>query len=512
MDRKIEIILVFLLYCFALIMWTLPVNDQPFGDVDSSTHFALGDYMASSDKPMYELPSYLDQQYGFANEGKIWYPPQYHVAEAIVSSFTGSRVKAVFLFNAFACSLIVLSLYLLIRKIYGFWPAFLASFLIISSSRDYLYYVMGLWPQTASFALIPLVVYLYHRYTKSYIDGDNKVIYMYMTAIILSLQFFFHAHPMLHSIAFIGLHTVFLSLKHRKIPFDLKHLAIFVVIILILCLPFFQFLLKEGNELGFKADRIPQLFSWYPKEDEHLGAYPRSFFYFNESHGGYWLLPLMIGGVLLLLMRRKESDLMMLAWLLSYYVMTHLDIIGLGARIPRSLGAEAQILYPIAVIGVLYIPMLLKMKKTYVKSAVILLFIVAASFFNMVPAYSNLKGAYAGVNRITPSQMDTLDWTNENIDEDKEVYFFGIINLAKNKWARALAHSPAQYNYKSPVPTLSMEDLGNADYAVIDYSDFLSIGRKDLAEGLLRWEQQILGQEDLVYSTQTARVYRIENR
>ena len=92
---------------------------MPYGETDSGTHFTLGDYLAQTDKPVYNLPFYLATQYGYWNNNKIWYPPQFHVDVSIAQILGGDRVMSAFLFYAIICSLIVLASYLLFRNLFG---------------------------------------------------------------------------------------------------------------------------------------------------------------------------------------------------------------------------------------------------------------------------------------------------------------------------------------------------------------------------------------------------------
>ena len=43
---SLGLIVIALIYLGALWVWALPINDMPYGDVDSAGHFVLGDYMS----------------------------------------------------------------------------------------------------------------------------------------------------------------------------------------------------------------------------------------------------------------------------------------------------------------------------------------------------------------------------------------------------------------------------------------------------------------------------------
>ena len=127
-DKRVELIAVTLLYLSCLWLWTLPFqkNNLPYGEVDAASHFAIADYTAQSDKSITTLPYYLDKRYGKDNSYKphsLWYYPPYHVAFAIAQILGGERILPIFLVNAVFSSLIVLSVYFLMRKFFGFIPA-----------------------------------------------------------------------------------------------------------------------------------------------------------------------------------------------------------------------------------------------------------------------------------------------------------------------------------------------------------------------------------------------------
>ncbi len=66
MNKKIEALLVALLVLITIYIWTSPFqkNQMPFGDVDSSTHFALGDYSGQKGTTSTQIPPYLKYRYG----------------------------------------------------------------------------------------------------------------------------------------------------------------------------------------------------------------------------------------------------------------------------------------------------------------------------------------------------------------------------------------------------------------------------------------------------------------
>ena len=121
--KKIEVILVALLYFTAIYIWTLPIqkNKLPFGDVDSSSHFTIGDYMVTYDKSIIEIPYPIKFRYRGQNSlfpDYLWYPPQYWTNLGIAQIFGNERVFPPFVFVAIFTSLIILSSYFFIRSLF----------------------------------------------------------------------------------------------------------------------------------------------------------------------------------------------------------------------------------------------------------------------------------------------------------------------------------------------------------------------------------------------------------
>jgi hypothetical protein len=517
MDKRVEFASVLGVFLLALYFWTLPISSLPFGDVDSSTHFALGDYASQKDIPIYWLPPYLNQQYGFESDGKLWYMPHFHLAEGVVSSFNPDRFISVYLFVALLAVSVVLTSYILIRSLYGFYVAILSSFLLVFSMRDYMFYLLGLWPHAASFAMIPLVLYCYWKATSLYIEDKNDEqagFYLLLVFVLLATQFAFHAYGCFHSIAAMGVFSVWLLIKHKGIPFSLKSLVVCIMAFLILMLPFYSFVAKKaGAEVGGATDvsGISRLFSWYLDYQKWgAGAYPEAFFSYAAAHA-WWTLPLLLIGIMALLLRRRSEDMFILAWLVSYYVMIHMDLLGYGSRVPRSYSAEAQLFYPIMAIGLFSIVSFVKLRaeaKNFLKVGAVSAFIILAIMYNAIPAYNNLKHSYEGVQRINPYQVEAALWLEKNSDPSSVVFLSGQIQGNIRKWFKVISMRPTAAE-KNPIPESSLPL--NISFVVVDYSQFAMLGRNDAVSALRAWESGrfnasrpvFVGDDDLV------RVYRI---
>ncbi len=381
----VETIAVITLFCSTLWLWTLPIqnNPLPFGDVDASSHFTIGDYMATTDKSVLKTPYHITFRYGGQNSAfpeYLWYAPQYWTNTAIAQIIGGDRVVSFFTFIAIFSSLIILSSYFLIRSLFGVWPAVLSSFLLMFSTRDYMVYLWGQWPQSLSFGFTPLVlycVYAYYMLMKEPLTKENqrkKTLYACMVGVFLSAQFLFHPQGMISSIGASLIFFMLVSIKERQLPFSIKDIWFVPIILVLLVIVFAPFNVGEfvieltasqGSDNAPKTAQFDKLFKWYQGIQNDPGL-PDFYFTYNQTHGSlqgglwsWWTLPFLIAGIGVLIMRRRSQDLLLLGWLVSFYFLTRLVVIGMGTRDIRMFAYEAHVFYPIIAIGLLALPSLL---------------------------------------------------------------------------------------------------------------------------------------------------------
>ncbi|MEK6949692.1 MAG: hypothetical protein AABX34_05700, partial [Nanoarchaeota archaeon] len=125
----LEILAFLAVYLFAIYLWTLPFQDNkiPYGEFDAISHWELADSFAELDRTYVYLPPFVDYSYGGQNKFKphtLWYPPPFHTDMAMVASlssiFTNERMVPVYLTNAIFASSILISVFFVIRKLFGF--------------------------------------------------------------------------------------------------------------------------------------------------------------------------------------------------------------------------------------------------------------------------------------------------------------------------------------------------------------------------------------------------------
>jgi len=516
--KKIELISVAVLYIAALYLWTLPIqkNSMPFGDVDASSHFAVGDYISANDRSIAKVPYYIFSRYGGQNAafpGYLWYAPQYWTNLGISQVLGGGRIIPFFIMIAIFSSLTILSAYFLMRRLFGFWPAFLSSFLLIFSTRDYMVYLWGQWPQALSFAFTPIALYCFYQYYKE----GMKPIYLYFLALFLSAQFFFHPQGLIASAGALIALSLILLVRDKKIPFSFKHLLISVILFLLISAAFAPFNfgsffieLTTGQPEQVKSYQLDKLFRWYQgiKNDPGL---PDFYFKYNNSHGSlnnsllsWWTLPFLLAGILVLAIRRKDEDFVLLSWLISFYFLTRLTVFGYGARDIRMFAYEAHVFYPIIAIGLVSLSSIPKQAvlKKYLKYGLIALFIVLAVSVNGKSAYDVLKSQQNSIGRINPWQYETAEWLKSNTDEMSDIYDCGTLGFqnyaAKIKWFGVLS----QRHF-----VVEDKEISSTDYVLVDYTDALLLKNQDYANFLQNYEASFQNSTP-VYNKNNVRLYK----
>ena len=480
--------------------------------------------MAQNDKAIIYLPSYVNFFVGGLAGGKLWYPPQFHTAAAIVQSLTHERITSIFFFYAFASTLFILSSYLLIRTLYGFLPAILSSFLLIFSSRDYFYHSHGLWPQVLSFTFVPLVVYCIYKYIDSYTSGKLQKKYLYLGSVLCAIQYLFHPQGTVFSAGFAGVFLVLASIKNKRFMFLIKDIllaGILGIVLLIILSPFqiqtsiAVFLLKDSprQEGGFGLYKPHTLFSWNGDPKDAEGAVPETLFSYKDVHYGFWTLPFVILGIIVLLLRRNLKDLVMIAFLISLYIFFHFGVFGLP-RSYRFLEIEAMAFYPLAALGMIsiasFIPVNTNIKK-YVKIGLAIVFIVLALTYSWKGFDAELKQTYPGFGRILPPQYQVAEWMDKNLPANSHTSINGMVIPAKKKWMMALSHRHVQYDY-SPDTIMKFDDSNtHTDYVLVDYNDILSWGNANLANYVYAWEINAMQNNTVVYNQSNIRVYKVGN-
>jgi hypothetical protein len=521
-------------YLFALYMWTLPFQDNqvPYGEWDAISHWELGDFIAQRDNTFVNLPPFLDYSYGPDNRFKphtLWYHPPFHTDLAIISAFSNSRMVPIYLTNAIFASAILISVFFVIKRLFGFLPAILSSFMLTFSMRDIMPYLWGQWPERFAYAFIPLILYCFYMYYTTYSKEKNRPIYLYIMSLLLAVNVFIHPLVFFHSLIGIFVLGIALAIKLKKIPINIKHLGFFFLIFIVL---FAIFPYQSGNVIvSFIESSTPEekkysplsrLLQWSPNPKDFVGSVPESYFSFKDMHG-LWTLPFLLIGVLILVIRRENRDIFLLAWLISLYLVLHRDLIGKFMFLHRSLSATAHIFVPITAIGALSLFSLIKLPKIYksfLKYGAVILVVALTLIYNFPAAQSTLDQAYdSPLLRINSAQVEVSEWLKDNLGEDVNVSVIGPPPEIMQKvwWMASYSHRTSHYfegfltwgTFKENREELVRSHLLN-DYVVFDYTDIGLLQDRSLVEQWLEFEKQNMGSHTLIYNKDNIRVYKYE--
>ncbi|MBI2135295.1 hypothetical protein HYU09_04860 [Candidatus Woesearchaeota archaeon] len=530
--KHLELAAFIAVYMFALYLWTLPFqhNEMPYGEFDAISHWGLADFISQTDRTFVYLPKFIDERYGGDNSFKphtLWYPPPFHTDFAIISSFAQGRFVPVYLTNAVFATAILISVFFVIRSLFGFLPAILSSFLLTFSMRDIMPYLWGQWPERFGYAFVPLTLYCFYRYYTTYSKESSKPIYLYLTSLLLGINLFIHPLTFFHSILGLFILFVFLWLKERKFPLDLKSILISIALFALL-MSIFPY--QSGNVIASftqdssSQDKVHSAFSrlaqWAPNAEDFIGSVPASYFSFREMNG-LWTLPFLLFGILFLAIRRENRDIFLLAWLFSLYLILHRDLIGKISFLHRSLSATAHIFVPITVIGALSIPKLIPVNKDikkYLIYAFSILIVVLAFMYSFPAANSTLKAAYEHpFVRVNQDEIEATAWIESNIPEDGVISLIGPPDEKKFRWLAFLSHRPfsniVEYltleQYSENAQELFSKEL-HENYVMLDYTDIGRLQDRSHAERWLQFERIELADFTLLYDKNNIRIYKYE--
>lgn len=535
-----------LVYLFAIYFWSLPyqVRKLPYGEYDAMSHFEVADFMAYNDKSFMELPPYIDIRYGPDNKFKphtLWYPPTFHASLATMEAIGGERVVPVYLMNTVLATSIIITLYFVINSLFGFLPAILSSILLIFSPRDFMPYLWGQWPERFGYAFLPLALYCFYQYFMSYSKEESKPIYLYLTALLSGINLLIHPLTFFHSAAAIAMLYIFLSIKQRKkqrkLAFNWKHVLISFLIFLVIFMSFPYQTFNILPQLGIiktasgtiredtKEFSVGRLFQWSLNPKDYAGSVPANYFSFKEMNG-LWTLPFLLIGIAILLWRREERDLLLLAWLVSLYLVLHRDIIGKASFLHRSLSATAHIFIPLTAIGVLYIPSVIKLPANYAKylkyalAAVFIYFALSINWpyasqyinkntYNPNPVDGKL--GYDFLKILTQPQFDAAEWMMSNVPPRYNVSVLGIphqenlisATAYKIRWSVAVSQRVERFYYLLD----NKDEFTKVNYVMIDYTMVEPIGDRQLLNDMQAFEKNLTGHQ-LVYDKNNIRVYK----
>lgn len=501
MEKRTEYLILGIIYALVFLTWGWnSVGDLPFGDVDSSTHFLLSDYQTQQNTiTKYALPRFINATYGFANNGNIWYPPQFHLLGAIFQKLNVDRVSPLFLFYLMGSTLFILTFAILLRELFGFYPALLFAILSMFSLRDHALFLSGLWPERLSFAITPLVLLYFYR-------GN-----FYIGAILLAAQFAFHPQGAIHSIIMSVIYVLFLSIKYKKIALELKPTIMATIIFLILISPFiFVFtgfgknVMQEEYGSRLRISELSSLLKWYPEKIPYTPAMGNYFYVYRT----YLLLPVFFVGLFFILMKRQREHILALSMLLGIYIAMHLNVIGIYGRVHRALNAEQHVFYLFVALGLFSICSLgsnIFNKKIITATIVIIAAMYPAYMFMITTPELSLIPT---MSRVTKQEYDGALFLQSNVPSDSKVLNVGTVIYSKNKWLQAISERQFIYD-DTTLFGKNSPHFGKEDYYYVDEYDSLLFGLEPAHELVVKLEAIIRENATLIYGEKNGiRIYK----
>ena len=528
----IQTFIFLLVYLFGIYFWSQPYQERklPYGEYDAMSHFEIADWMAYNDKSLVHLPHYIDLRYGNDNKfmpHTLWYAPTFHSTLGFMEIIGGDRVIPAFLMNTILATFIIVTAYFVINSLFGFLPAIFSAFLLIFSPRDFMPYLWGQWPERFAYAFIPIILYCFYKYFISYSMEERKPMYLYFTALFLGIQLLVHPLTFFHSAIGLTVLYIFLAIKQKKFVFNWKHITIaaLIFILLFMMFPYQTFNIfpqfgknTESDAAAQRGFSLSRLFEWSLNPADYVGSVPENYFSFKEMNG-FWTLPFLLLGILFLAWRREEKDLLLLAWLISLYLVLHRDLIGKTFFLHRSLSATAHIFVPLAALGAVYAASAVKLPfnyNKYLKYGLAVVFVYFAITVNYTYAYKSLnKETYNDFfGTLNQQEFQAANWALQNIPASHNLTVLGIpytpnylpVTAKKIRWFAAVSQHVSRFYYLFDKNTTEAH-LKN-DYVVLDYTMVGPMKDRGAFDNLQQFEKTDLANHTLIYDQNYVRMYK----
>lgn len=517
-----EMILLVLLFMVGVFLWTYPIrtDSMPFGEGDAAWHFANGDWATQTDHVYWRFPFYISTWYYDYNKilgpGALEYPPPYHVGYSIFQIIGGERFVPVYVLIAISSFIAAFAVFLLLRKLYDFPTAIVAATAMVFSFREILVYLWGQRPTILSFAFVPLILYIAFRYLDGFYKKEPKIIYLYLTGLLLIAQFLVHPQGSALSIVAVGIYTLIQIFRKKMFPLsksNLIHFAILIILASIICLPFIN--IYRGANAGISSkieiNNLHRLFDWMEVKDrpgypDNMGGPPGIFYSMDQVYFPFYYLIVLLG-LAYLIIRRDDRDILILSWLVALYLLIHVEVLGISGfgRISRMLMGETALFYSIMSIGIIgWLKLFVKENLTEkVVSITAIVLITGLVLYNGFAAYSFLKGAYPFPLRISQEQYTTAQWIDKNLPQDAYLYYAGPLTYPKQRFMYVLSHRPGIWqNDRVDYPWMNVTNV------LVDYSDAVKIKDQALINALTNYETQFINaNRELLYNQSNIHIW-----
>ncbi|MBI4143327.1 hypothetical protein HY487_00420, partial [Candidatus Woesearchaeota archaeon] len=218
----------------------------------------------------------------------------------------------------------------------------------------------------------------------------------------------------------------------------------------------------------------------------------------------------------------EDKDILLLAWLMSLYLVLHRDMIGKATFLHRSLSASAHIFAPLTAIGAIYIASLIKLPPNfnrYLKYGIAGLFIFLVFSVNMTYTSKILnKNTYNDFfSTLSKEQFEAAEWLLENADARYNVSVIGIphqqnlltATAKKIRWSAAVSQHVSRFYLLVEDEEEAERRLKN-DYIMLDYTMLGPIGDKETFDKMQEMEKNVLSNYTPIYNQNSIKVYKLE--
>ncbi|HII17021.1 TPA: YfhO family protein [Candidatus Woesearchaeota archaeon] len=537
MDNR-DWIVIGILFAVSFFFWTLPLQDNhlPFSEHDGAYIFSYGDHITYLGRTMNligDTPPSLGGWYAGYNillgPRGIVYPPAYNIDYSLMQIFGGERIVPVFLFIAFTSILGCISMYVVMRKLFGFLPAILTAIPLMFSFREIMSYLWGQRHNTFAFVFIPLTAYsLYMALAAFYGDEKKKhLAYLWLYMLLLASSSLAHFSATAFLVIYSLIVIAFFFIAYRKLPalpsLWKQYLAMLGVFFFLTWMMYPIYFSGLGGDSGENPSvmAVATLFTWIDRPANNFGLNP-AFSEYATSYPGYWTIGLLMVGIALLLFSKGTKKYFLLSGMVALYLVYHFPFFGLSTpdnyRIARFMMIEPYFFYAIMGVAIASLPRFIPLAKRgqqVASYALAIAFLAVVISTQGMQAYATLEQSYDGISRITPAQMELASWIESNVPAAEGVNILGTISYPKWRWIQILSRHYATQSYEhigryeTVAEVKGWEPINSTfTHVAFDYSDLAAMGRADQIQQLQQLESQAAQNASIVYQTQLIRVYR----
>jgi len=406
--------LLFLLAFYIRVEPYLYAPDIPYGLRDAAFHYQVGKLLFEG-----KSPSFVWNGLGInLRHENFYYPPLSYYVPAYAARLTGDFQHTVYVVAALFCSLAVVSTFLLVRELFGDYPALAGATFIALSIRDVSSQIWGQWHSSYSLVFAPLIIYFGMKSLK-----DGRFLYLCSLSAGLCLLTYPQTIliPLLSLVFFIVLST------DGRLPWKGTDILGSIVLFALLALP----MIPGTNSLVGHAEGegsgapgfVSSLIRWYPADFEKVQAYPKEWYDPIGNYSVFGILLIASGAIILFKDRSpqgRRAFLLIVAMILAFYLAVHLTQLLSLMRALKLIVLEPYI-FAVA-FAAPFSKKIVKDKRVKVAAVILLAFFI---LWQARLLYGVGERLFPIGIRLTPNEMAALDYLREKTGDRSLVAFFG---------------------------------------------------------------------------------------